>query len=152
MQGTVQGLRPRCSEVIIMKEPDWKKHLKAHLKDIELYGGHSKEDLKSIEKVVDFISTDRLHEIVDEFDIDELPKIIRLLELCEALDDERFREFAGNKLPGEDRICLPVKRSDLELLFLAVCDNIDERIIELASGVKQRAVASGKAKLRKIKL
>lgn len=117
---------------------DWKKHLDVHLRDIldqvPAFDGtpdRKKLFVKKLKEVVQAVKLRRSlrHGYYDEYEMDEMR---RCLELCEALDEWRFGEFAGECVDAGTLVRLPLKFHDLELLFIAMDKYLENELIDWA--------------------
>ena len=115
---------------------DWKKHLDVHQRDIldivPTFDGtpdRKKEFIKKLREVVRAIKLQKglRRGYYDEYEMAEMK---RCLELCEALDEWRGGDFAGERTHRESIIHIPVKFSDLDLLFCAMDRDIDSELEE----------------------
>lgn len=102
---------------------DWKKHLEVHFEDID--NDNKTKDFEV--NIRDFLNGKYKGTSIDDFKESETIK--RALELCEDLDNYRSLIFAGNELENQV-INVPLTLKDFEILFLALNEDIDRKLIE----------------------
>ena len=110
---------------------DWKEHLKVHLKDWKEFQHFDSNDVPLVECIVQAILDGQ--EIDGGYDSEDIEDLKRLLELCEATDEEREgRQFAGNAFSKDNVIHVPLSRADISLIHRAVDDAIETKVTDIA--------------------
>ena len=109
---------------------DWKKHLKVHLDEWIEFQHFSAEDIVKVKQVVSMLLQEKMPERLNDFeDIDDLK---RMLELCEATDEERSgKNFAGNEIQRDTVVHLPLTRNDISIIHFAIDDAIENKVVAI---------------------
>jgi len=116
---------------------DWRKHLKYHLD--EKLSGHLHLERPGTRKMVEVIGRIIRGELTeDDFEWDsEFKELKRLMILCMSLDRERGQHFAGNPMPKDEPVMVPLTRYDMEILFTSIQDRIEERMMDVVDALER---------------